>query len=110
MIISRSTIGAPTGGHASDFCRTVWTHGARDVCERRRSRADDAARIDAGVPEAERQRLVELLHAVDTHAYTALRAERGLLRLLGSRAIELAPQAADEMLRSRSMPRVVEAL
>jgi hypothetical protein len=55
----------------------------------------------AGVREAARPRLVELLRQVDSSDYTALLAERGLLTLLGSRAIELAPDAADDLLRSR---------
>jgi Uncharacterised nucleotidyltransferase len=55
----------------------------------------------APVREAARPRLARLLRRVDTDAYTGLLAERGLLGLLGSRAIELAPEAADELLRSR---------
>ena len=54
-----------------------------------------------GVREAERPRLVRLLRGMDTRSYTVLLAERGLLTLLGSRAIELAPEAADDVLRSR---------
>jgi hypothetical protein len=50
--------------------------------------------------EAPRPRLVELLQQVGSRAYTALLAERGLLSLLGSRAIALAPGAADGALRS----------
>jgi hypothetical protein len=55
----------------------------------------------ARVREAARARLVDLLHQVDSRTYTALLHERGLLALLGSRAIELAPAAADDVLRSR---------
>ncbi len=55
----------------------------------------------AEVREAARPRLVELLRRVDSRAYTALLAERGLLTLLGSRAIELAPEAVDDVVRSR---------
>jgi Uncharacterised nucleotidyltransferase len=55
----------------------------------------------APVREAGRPILARLLRSVDTDAYTAQLAERGLLGLLGSRAIELAPEAADELLRSR---------
>jgi hypothetical protein len=54
----------------------------------------------APVREAARPRLVDLLRRVDSRAYAALLAERGLLSLLGSRAIELAPEATDEVLRS----------
>lgn len=54
---------------------------------------------------AARARVGDLLRQVDSSAYTARLAERGLLALLGSRAIELAPEAADGLLRSR-----VEAL
>jgi hypothetical protein len=43
---------------------------------------------------------VNLLHRVDSGAYAALLNERGLLALLGSRAIDLAPEATDEVLRS----------
>jgi hypothetical protein len=50
--------------------------------------------------EAARPTLVELLRRVDSRAYTALLAERGLLTLLGSRAIELAPEAVDDVVRS----------
>jgi hypothetical protein len=52
------------------------------------------------VREAARPRLVELLRRADSRAYTALLAERGLLALIGSRAIELAPEAVDDVLRS----------
>jgi hypothetical protein len=55
----------------------------------------------AEVREPARPRLVELLRRVDSRAYTALLAERGLLTLLGSRAIELAPEAVDDVVRSR---------
>jgi hypothetical protein len=55
----------------------------------------------ARVREAARARLVDLLHQVDSRTYTALLHERGLLALLGSRAIEPAPGAADDVLRSR---------
>jgi Uncharacterised nucleotidyltransferase len=55
----------------------------------------------APVREAARPTLAQLLRRVDTDAYTGLLAGRGLLGLLGSRAIELAPEAADELLRSR---------
>jgi hypothetical protein len=55
----------------------------------------------AGVRVAARPRLVQLLRGLDSRAYTAVLAERGLLTLLGSRAIELAPEAADDVLRSR---------
>jgi hypothetical protein len=55
----------------------------------------------AAVREAARPRLARLLRSVDTDEFTALLAERGLLGLLGSRAIELAPDAADELLRAR---------
>jgi hypothetical protein len=54
----------------------------------------------AQIREASRPRLVNLLHRVDSRAYAALLHERGLLGLLGSRAIELAPEATDEVLRS----------
>jgi hypothetical protein len=54
----------------------------------------------AEVREAARPRLVELLRRADSRAYTALLAERGLLTMLGSRAIELAPEAVDDVLRS----------
>ena len=54
----------------------------------------------ATVREASRPRLVELLRRVDSRAYARLLEARGLLALLGSRAIELAPEAADEVLRS----------
>jgi hypothetical protein len=55
----------------------------------------------ARLREAMRPRLVELLHRVDSRTYTALLHDRGLLTLLGSRAIELAPGVADDVLRSR---------
>ena len=55
----------------------------------------------APVREQSRPRLVNLLRRVDSRAYTARLDERGLLALLGSRAIELAPEAADDVLRSR---------
>jgi hypothetical protein len=55
----------------------------------------------APVRNASRPRLVNLLRRVDSRAYTALLDERGLLTMLGSRAIELAPEAADDLLRSR---------
>ena len=51
--------------------------------------------------EAARPRLVELLRRVHISAYTEVLAERGLLTLLGSRAIELAPEAVDDVVRSR---------
>jgi hypothetical protein len=51
--------------------------------------------------EAARPRLVRLLASVDARTYTAELAARGLLELIGSRAIELAPESADEVLRSR---------
>jgi hypothetical protein len=54
----------------------------------------------AELREAARPTLVELLRRVDSRAYTALLAERGLLTLLGSRAIELAPEAVDDVVRS----------
>jgi hypothetical protein len=53
------------------------------------------------VREATRPRLVELLRRVHSGAYAELLAERGLLTLLGSRAIELAPEAVDDVVRSR---------
>jgi Uncharacterised nucleotidyltransferase len=53
------------------------------------------------VREAARPRLVELLRRVHSRAYAEVLAERGLLALLGSRAIELAPDAVDEVVRSR---------
>jgi Uncharacterised nucleotidyltransferase len=49
--------------------------------------------------EASRPSVANLLRRVDSRAYTTLLAERGLLTLLGSRAIELAPEAVDEVLR-----------
>jgi hypothetical protein len=55
----------------------------------------------ARVREAVRPRLPRLLESVDTGTYTALLDERGLLALLGSRAIELAPESVDDVLRSR---------
>jgi|SRR5215211_2200776 len=55
----------------------------------------------ARVREAVRPRLPGLLGSLDMKAYTALLDERGLLALLGSRAIELAPESADDVLRSR---------
>jgi hypothetical protein len=55
----------------------------------------------AEVREAARPRLAELLRGVDSRVYTALLAERGLLTLLGSRAIQLAPEAVDDVVRSR---------
>jgi hypothetical protein len=51
-------------------------------------------------------RVAQLLGAVDTDVYTRALAKRGLLALLGARAIELAPDSADEVIRSR----VAEAL
>jgi hypothetical protein len=54
----------------------------------------------APVREAARPRLVELLQQVDPRAYGALLAERGLLSLLGSRAIGLAPEAVDDAVRA----------
>jgi hypothetical protein len=55
----------------------------------------------AEVREAARTRLVELLRGVHSRAYADLLAGRGLLALLGSRAIELAPDAVDDVFRSR---------
>jgi hypothetical protein len=55
----------------------------------------------AGVRGAARPRVAHLLGSVDTDAYTRALAKRGLLGLLGTRAIELAPDAADEVVRSR---------
>ena len=54
----------------------------------------------ARVRGASRPRLASLLRRVDSRSYAALLDERGLLTLLGSRAIELAPEAVDEVLRS----------
>jgi Uncharacterised nucleotidyltransferase len=54
----------------------------------------------ARVREAAGSKIGHLLLRVDARAYTALLAERGLLALLGSRAIELAAEAADGVLRS----------
>jgi hypothetical protein len=55
----------------------------------------------APVREASRPRLVHLLSRVDSGGFTAQLDERGLLTLLGSRAIELVPDAVDDVLRSR---------
>jgi hypothetical protein len=55
----------------------------------------------APVREASRPRVANLLRRVDSCTYMALLDERGLLTLLGSRAIELAPEVADDALRSR---------
>jgi Uncharacterised nucleotidyltransferase len=63
----------------------------------------------ARMREAARPRLARLLRGLDSRAYAALLAERGLLALLGSRAIELVPDAADDMLRSRVAGAVREA-
>jgi hypothetical protein len=54
----------------------------------------------AELREAARSRFVELLRRLDSRAYTALLTERGLLTLLGSRAIELAPNAVDDVVQS----------
>lgn len=55
----------------------------------------------AQVREAAQHEVGRLLGSVDTGAYAAVLAERGLLALLGSRAIELAPESVDELFRSR---------
>jgi Uncharacterised nucleotidyltransferase len=55
----------------------------------------------AAVREAAQPRVAHLLGSVDTDAYTRVLAKRGLLALLGARAVELAPDAADEVVRSR---------
>jgi hypothetical protein len=54
----------------------------------------------AQVREAARGRVARLLGSVDTGAYAVALAERGLLALLGSRALELAPESVDQLLRS----------
>ena len=55
----------------------------------------------AAARAAARGRVEDLLRRVDSAVYTARLAERGLLVLLGSRAIEMAPEAVDELLRAR---------
>jgi hypothetical protein len=59
--------------------------------------------------ESARPRLAELLRRVDSDAYAKRLEERGLLPLLGSRALELAPEAADDVLRARVDVAVREA-
>jgi hypothetical protein len=54
----------------------------------------------ARVRHASQPRVVQLLRRVDSRAYAAALDERGLLSLLGSRLTALAPEAADEVLRS----------
>jgi hypothetical protein len=55
----------------------------------------------ARLREAARPRLASLLRRVDTQAYAMQLDERGLLALLGSRTLELVPEAADDAFRSR---------
>ena len=100
MTTSSSTVGALTGGYARDFRRN-----GSDLHGEIRVNAVEAGLTmlvasTAGVRETARPRLGEMLRQVDSRAYAAVLAERGLLSLLGSRAIELAPEAADHVLRS----------
>jgi Uncharacterised nucleotidyltransferase len=100
MTTSSSTAGALTGGYARDFRRN-----GSDLHGGIRVNAVEAGLTmvlasTPGVRETTRPRLGELLRQVDCRAYAAVLAERGLLSPLGSRAIEIAPEAADHILRS----------